>query len=190
MGKRVPQKIGSYPPPVTFNVPDGRTQFRLSGKVYNPGLARKICERIAGGETLNAICEDIRMPSKSTVVRWLMAPGNNDFREAYYYARRVAAEILMDEVIEIADNNKNDWKILYNKDGSVKGIKADNEAIQRSRVRIDTRKWLASKLIPRIYGEHVDVTHGVTGELAEMLQKVSNQDTGLPPPINGKTKTR
>ena len=67
------------------------------------------------------------------------------------------------------------------------GYKPDNEAIQRSRVRIDTRKWFASKLVPRIYGDTVNHELDVTGDLAELLKKASNQDQGLPKPINGET---
>jgi len=97
--KTVPVRIGSIPTPVTFRTPRG-TNRRYPSTKYGSGIARKICERIAMGETLSKICEDDRYPSKRTVVRWLMQPARVDFREAYYYARRVAAEVLMDEVIE------------------------------------------------------------------------------------------
>ena len=59
----------------------------------------------------------------------------------------------------------------------------DNEAIQRSRVRIDTRKWYAARMVPRIYGDKVDVNLDATGDLAELLKKASNNDKGLPKPI-------
>lgn len=187
--QRVPIRIGEIPAPTTFNVPGTDRKFRPPGRKYEPGLARKICERIAGGETLNAICSEHNMPNKQVVIKWLMQVGRNDFREMYYYARRVAAEILIDEVIEIADSTKGDWKPVYNRHGELIDIKADNEAIQRSRVRIDTRKWLAAKMIPRVYGENVEVTHGVTGKLAEMLQDASNQDSG-PPALEGKANAK
>ena len=140
------------------------------------------------GDTLIKICEDPRMPTKRNIVHWLSDPQNAEFREMYYYARRVQCEFLIDEVIEIADDTENDWKQTYNKRGEPNGWKPDNEAIQRSRVRIDTRKWLAAKLIPRIYGEKVDHHHELTGDLAEMLKAASNQDSGLPPPIDEKKR--
>jgi hypothetical protein len=53
-------------------------------------------------------------------------------------------------------------------------------------VRIDTRKWYAAKLVPRIYGDLQQIEHGVTGDLAELLKGASNKDSGLPPPIEEK----
>lgn len=184
---RVAKAIGSIPPPTTFAAATGipANKKRQQPRAYGDNIARKICERIMQGETLNAICADPRMPSKPTVIRWLASPTRADFREMYYYARRVYAELLMDEVIEIADDQSKDWIPTYNKKGEQNGWKPDNEAIQRSRVRIDTRKWLASKMIPRIYGEKVDHHHEVVGDLAELLKTASNKDSGLPPPIKG-----
>lgn len=125
------------------------------------------------------------MPSKRTVVRWLADPRFADFREMYYFARRVQAEVRIDEIFEIADDTSKDWQFTYDKNGEINGIKADNEAIQRSRVRIDTRKWYAAKLVPRIYGENSHVDMDVTGDLAELLKNAANKNTGLPDPIDG-----
>lgn len=136
-------------------------------------------------KSLREICEDPRMPSKRTIVRWLADPKMSEFREMYYYARRVQAEMRIDEIFDIADDSKNDWEKVYNKDGELIDIKPNNEAIQRSRVRIDTRKWYAGKMVPRIYGDTVNHELDVTGDLAELLKKASNQNQGLPPPIDG-----
>lgn len=134
-------------------------------------------------ETLKQIAADPRMPSERTIVRWLADKRNVQFREDYYYARRVQAELLVDEIFEIADDTSDDWVEDTNKDGEFIGYKVNNEAIQRSRVRIDTRKWYASKMVPKIYGDKQEITHGVTGDLAELMKSASNNDEGLPPPI-------
>jgi hypothetical protein len=155
---------------------------------YTDAIARKICERIMLKETLERICSDPRMPSLKTVARWLAHPSFADFREMYYYARRVQAELLVDEIIDIADEKENDWKPTFNRNGEQNGWKPDNEAIQRSRVRIDTRKWFAVKMVPKLYGDHVEVNHGISGDLAELIKSASNQHTGLPEPIDGKAK--
>lgn len=173
------------PQPLTFRVPDSGTRLRFPphGNRYSDALARKICERIMHKESLTAICKNPRMPNFSTVVRWLAKPELTDFREMYYYARRVAAELYVDEIFEIADDGSNDWKPRYDKDGGLIDYVPDQEAIQRSRVRIDARKWYASKMVPRIYGEKTSVELDVTGDLAELLKKASNNDTGLPKSI-------
>lgn len=173
------------PAPLTFRAPDEDSRIRLPGSSYNEKLARKLCERIMMGESLKSIVEDPRMPSKRAVIRWLAHPKLADFREMYYYARRIQAEGYIDEIIEIADDNSGDWKPVYNSDGELVDIKADNEAIQRSRVRIDTRKWLALKHLPKIYGDKTQIELDATGDLAELLRAASNKDDGLPPPIEG-----
>ena len=173
------------PPPTTYRSPEG-TQMRVHGNsIYNATIARKICEQLMLKKSMREISEDPRMPSLRTVVRWLADPKLADFREMYYYARRVQAELRVDEIFEIADDSANDWKPVHNKDGDLVDWKPDNEAIQRSRVRIDTRKWFAAKLVPRIYGERTEIDLDVTGDLAELLKAASNRDSGLPPAING-----
>jgi len=173
-----------FPAPTTFAAPDGETRLRpATGHRYNDALARKICEKIMHKQSLKEICKDPRYPNLSTVIRWLAKPELTAFREMYYYARRVAAELYVDEIFEIADDGSNDWKPRHDKDGGLIDYVPDQEAIQRSRVRIDARKWYAARMVPKIYGDKVDVGLDVTGDLAELLKKASNNDTGLPKPI-------
>jgi len=171
------------PAPTTFRSPEG-TQFRIPNSRYTDAIARKICERLMMGESMAQICKDPRMPTVRSVTRWLADPQLADFREMYYFARRVQAEVRIDEIIEIADDTTNDWENVYDKNGEVVGLKPNNEAIQRSRVRIDTRKWLAARLVPRIYGERKEIDLDVTGDLAELLKAAANRDKGLPKPVN------
>ena len=174
------------PQPVTFASPsDDDTRIRVNVQTrYSGKTARTICKRIMMKETLKSICEDPRMPAMRTVVDWLADPRLADFREMYYYARRIQAEMYIDEIFEIADDTSADWKPVTNKDGDTVDWKPNNEAIQRSRVRIDTRKWYAGQMVPRIYGKRLDVSHDVTGDLKELLESASNQDSGLPKPVN------
>jgi hypothetical protein len=179
-------KMG-LPQPRGFRSPEGTiVRPPVQGGVkssYTDALARRICMRIMEGQTLRKICEDPRMPNQRIVFRWLAEPRFEAFREMYYYSRRVYAELLMDEVIEIADNATDDWIPTKDKKGNINGWRPDTECLQRSRLRIDTRKYLAAKLIPRIYGEKIEVEHGVTGDLKELIMGASNHDRGLPPPI-------
>jgi hypothetical protein len=172
------------PAPTTFRSPDSGTRFRVSNGLYTDALARKICERLMGGESLKEICEDNRMPAIRSVTRWLADPRLTEFREMYYFARRVQAEIRIDEIFTIADDSSGDWHPKYDDDGEIIGVEVDNEAIQRSRVRIDVRKWYAARLVPRIYGDRKEIDLDVTGDLAELLKAATNQDKGLPKPVN------
>jgi len=151
---------------------------------YTPKLGRRICEYLMMKKSLVDICKMDGMPTDRTVIRWLSNPKMTAFRDEYYHARRVQAEIYVDEIFTIADASADDWIPSINKHGEQNGWKPDNEAIQRSRLRVDTRKWYAGKLIPRIYGEHSTVDLDVTGDLAELLKISANKDKGLPKPVN------
>ncbi len=120
--------------------------------LYTEALAAEICRRLAEGETLRAICRDTAMPDKATVLRWLADKKKADFREQYVYAREMQADALFDEALEIADDALGDWTV--DKDG--KKV-FDHEHVQRSRLRVDTRKWAAGKMAPKKYGDKLDL---------------------------------
>jgi hypothetical protein len=114
-----------------------------------PELLDEICDRIAAGEFLMDICKDEHMPSRESVRRWV----NKDHMgmwDMYHRAQFSRVFGWVDEIMEIADDSSGDWKV------SPKGRKQiDKEAVQRSRVRIDTRKWLLAKLLPKQFGDKV-----------------------------------
>ena len=116
---------------------------------YTDELADLICERISDGESLVDICKSDGMPSRGTVFRWLA--GNETFQDMYALAREVQAEHYADEIVAISDDSRNDW-MERNSDGATAWA-LNGEAIARSRLRVDARKWVASKLKPRKYGD-------------------------------------
>ncbi|ANH05030.1 hypothetical protein [Shinella sp. HZN7] len=124
---------------------------------YTDEIANTICERIADGESLRSICDDKGMPSRSAVFRWLS--GNEDFRDQYARAREVQADAIFDDILTIADDGTNDWMEKKNAEGETIGWMENGEAIRRSQLRIDARKWMAAKLRPKKYGDKIDLTH-------------------------------
>lgn len=139
---------------------------------FTEKLALTICWRMSEGESLRQICRDPQMPSASTVHKWVLQ--KPEFAEQYARAREMLMEHWADEIIEIADDGSNDWMEKQNADGETIAEVVNHEHIQRSRVRIDTRKWLMSKLAPKRYGDKV--TQEITGkdggpiETAELSQ--------------------
>ncbi len=121
---------------------------------YTETLAAEICRRLAEGKSLRKICADDDMPGKSTVLGWLSDGEHRKFLEQYTCAREMQADALFDEALEIADNTSGDWTTTA--DG--KKI-LDHENVQRSRLRVDTRKWAAGKLAPKRYGDRVNMEH-------------------------------
>lgn len=124
---------------------------------YTPGVANIICGRLAEGESLRAICETEELPDKSTVFRWLSA--HQDFRDQYARAREIQAETLVDEILEISDDARNDWMERNGDEGEAVGWRLNAEHVQRSRLRVDSRKWFASKVAPKKYGDRIQNEH-------------------------------
>jgi hypothetical protein len=130
--------------------------------IYSDKLADEICERIMLGESLNSICRDDGMPNKLTVCRWLLkgtAKKDNDlidFCNRYEQARRVQAEIMSDDIIDISDNGTNDFVEKELRNGTSMAV-CDHENINRSKLRVDSRKWIAEKLLPKKFGARQDI---------------------------------
>ena len=118
---------------------------------YTPELAAAICEHIAAGKSLRTIAALDRMPTQSTIMVWLDGK-HPDFTEQYARAREAQADKLAEEILAIADDGRSDTYL--DAEGNEK---TDNEAIQRSKLRVDTRKWLASKMAPKKYGDKVAI---------------------------------
>lgn len=120
---------------------------------FSQELFDQICERIADGESLRAICNDEGMPSKASMMRWLAA--DPLLSDQYARAREMQADALFDEMLDIADNAQNDWMERKAEKGS--GYELNGEHIQRSRLRLDARKWMAGKLRPKVYGDKLEL---------------------------------
>ncbi len=118
---------------------------------YSKEIARNICERIANGEALKHICEGEDYPNESTVHDWVNK--KSEFAKLYAHARARQADHYAQEILEIADDSSKDF--IDSEDGK----KLDSEHVQRSKLRIDTRKWLAAKLAPKRYGDKTHVEH-------------------------------
>jgi hypothetical protein len=88
-------------------------------------------------------------------LRWLNK--HAEFRDQYARAREMQAEHFADEILEIADDGSNDWIERENAAGRVVAA-IDHEHIQRSRLRVDARRWLMGKMAPKKYGDKVEVT--------------------------------
>jgi transposase-like protein len=116
---------------------------------YSPELADAICELIASGESIRTICKAENMPAMSSIFKWLRE--HKDFSEQYARAKEEQAERLADELVEIADDISNDVSGELEMPNGV--------AVQRAKLRVDTRKWILSKLLAKKYGDKLDLNH-------------------------------
>lgn len=142
---------------------------------YSPQLADAICDLLVDGKSLRTICSTAKMPSRSTVIRWLAE--NEAFRNQYARARELQADTLAEEILDIADKAVLGERLK--KDGKGKVLERQTgDMVERSRLRVDVRKWYAGKLQPKKYGERVALDHGVQDNLADQLRAARERAAG------------
>lgn len=136
--------------------------------IYNKELADEICETIATSTVgLPQLCkENSHWPAHQTIHQWRLK--YVEFSDKYAVAKQSQIESLVDELIHLTKNHENDF---YTDSDGKKCI--HTPYIQRLRCHIDTVKWLACKLAPKLYGNKVKVE----GELS--LQEQLQQLKGL-----------
>ena len=136
----------------------GKIQVAKTGRPsgYSEDVADTICQELMAGKSLRTICSMEGMPAASTVYSWLRQ--YPEFSQRYARAREVQADVLADEILEIADSDLDP---------------------NRARVMIDARKWLAGKLRPKKYGDRVELDHKVDGN--QPMQVTVNVVPAVPP---------
>jgi hypothetical protein len=134
----------------------------------NADKAAIILARLEAGESLRAICRTDDFPSES-MVRKIVQQDPEGFGAQYMRARTLGYEALADELMEIADTPEIGVIKTVKPDGSVEEKFAD--MLEHRRMRIDSRKWMLSKMLPKVYGEKVD--HNLTGTVH--FSKISRQ---------------
>ncbi len=148
---------------------------------YTKETADLICAGLALGKSIRTVLREggETMPSMATFFSWLrLYP---DFLNQYTRAKEEAVESLAEEIMDIADESSNDYmEVKYGKEWVTVQNK---EAMMRSKLRIDTRMWIMSKLKPRKYGTKLDVTSdnkqivGNTLILTDFTDKKSHDET-------------
>jgi hypothetical protein len=128
-------------------------------RLYTPELGEEICRRLAEGESLRSICNDENMPSKTTILTWAGSP-NHPLCDQYARAREIGYQLLADEIIEIADTPKLGVETKTKEDGSQETTEGD--MLGHRKLQIDSRKWMLSKMLPKIYGDKITQEHKVS----------------------------
>jgi hypothetical protein len=115
------------------------------------------------------------MPTERAVRQWAMDE-TSAFYTQYARAREVGYHKMADDILDMADDGRNDWEERQNKRGET-FVALNREAVERSKLRVDTRKWLLSKALPKLYGDKIEANHKVdaSGAFLEMLKVISHQ---------------
>jgi hypothetical protein len=138
--------------------------------VYNEIVAEYILGRLSAGESLKKICKTPGYPTSHTVMQWVNYPNEIQrpgFQDRYLQAREVGYHLMADELVDIADDSSKDIKKKWVGGKEIEVI--DQENIARDRLRVDTRKFILSKVLPKIYGDSIKIEHSGSVDLIARL---------------------
>lgn len=150
--------------------------LKINGKEWDrTKVIEYLCDSLATssygiGRILNGGFEGVSLPTYSTIMAWIEA--DKVISDKYARAKEAQADFMADEILDIADDAKNDWMERNAANGENIGWQVNGEHVQRSRLRIESRKWLASKLKPKKYSEKVQV--GGSDDLPPIEHKVTH----------------
>jgi hypothetical protein len=133
---------------------------------YTPEIAEEICARLANGESLNRICRDEQMPDRTTVQLWVITD-REGFSRKYTRSREIGLDVMAEDLLDIADDGRNDLQV--DEEGA---RHVDMEHINRSRLRVDTRKWYLSKLAPKRYGDTLKLQGDAEAPLKMIVERM------------------
>ena len=125
---------------------------------YTKELGKKICSEIADNKSLRTICSAKAMPAPKTIIAWLAHPSElyDEFRKQYAHSREMQADVIYEDIISIEAD-----------------LRAGVIDPHTARVLIDSHKWRAGKMRPKVYGDLKEVKHtgGVTVELVRFADE-------------------
>jgi len=136
--------------------------------IKSAALCERILDAIAEGKSLRESCDKENL-APGNWINWINS--DKQLFEQYAHAREVRAELLFDEMLDIADETSSDTIIDDNGNE-----KANSEWIARSRLRVDTRKWALSKMLPKKYGDKLEVDNKGEVGLTVSIINYSDQD--------------
>ena len=116
----------------------------MAGKL-NKTKMQRVCDELAKGRSLHSICAAEDMPHRVTVLQAVQR--DEDLHEMYTKARAIGAEMLVDEMFDLARRPL---------DGFDKQLA--NAEVQRRRVEIDTMKFCFARMQPRGIRNNVEDT--------------------------------
>jgi hypothetical protein len=145
---------------------------------YSEAVANEICQRMTTGQGLLRICADDHMPDRATVYRWLEA--NEGFRDRYVRAREALMDFYAEQILVIAFDESGDIVVDQAPDGRSKTV-ANHAKVQRDRLKVDSLKWIASRLFPKRYGDKMELLGQDAGSSSTLQIKWLDSDHQAPP---------
>jgi hypothetical protein len=132
----------------------------------------EICEEIANTDkSLWDICSvHPNLPCSRTIARWIA--DDETLCQKYSRAKELQADFMAAQIRSIADECRIGVKTTDRGEGKVETVTGD--MVERSRLQIDARKWLASKLAPKKYGDKMELSGDSDSPLTIRVVNFSN----------------
>ena len=142
------------------------------------GIIEEICKKVSTGETLNSVCaegKDFGYPPATTFRYWVLKNTPPGIAVQYEAARKLQWESWADQIADDSYKCRIGEQTETDASGNIVKVKT-GDSVERSRLGIDAKKWLLSKLLPKQYGDKVDVqnTHHAGDTLTELMLKMRN----------------
>jgi hypothetical protein len=141
-----------------ITVPRAQDEYRAAQlewvrREMDPHIIDAVLDAVASGRTVTAACkQNLIDPAK--LHSWVMR--DPLLQERYDEARKIQAEVMLDEMIEISNDGANDTYI------DARGVaRTDFDVVQRSRLRLEQRRWQMSKVNPHRFGDKLAVDQKV-----------------------------
>jgi hypothetical protein len=140
---------------------------------------KQILLSIEEGNSLRATLRREDMPTSTTFYDWI----DNDEEKSVQYARACEkrADTIFEEILDISDDASNDFTLADIGDG-MQIERFNSEHVQRSRLRVDARKWMLGKMNPKKYGDKImqehsgEVKNTITPIVVEITPPLEDED--------------
>lgn len=118
--------------------------------MHTPETRQAVIARLMEGDSLRKAAKACGV-DPSTVLGWV--DSDPAYSQQYTQARARGYQLLADEILEISDDSSQD--VIETEHGP----KVNAEVVARSRLRVDSRKWMLAKMLPKVYGDKLDLNH-------------------------------
>jgi len=116
------------------------------------------------------VCDEVGL---STTAVWSYLHKSPEFKVQYEAAREMKSHVFIEEILDIADDGTNDWETRHYKNGEEYEA-VNQEVVRRSVLRVDARKWIASKFVPKMYADRLHTEH--SGKIETSPRDIKNLD--------------
>lgn len=143
--------------------------------IYTPELVIEFCAHIANGMSMRKACDQPGMPDIRTILDWRNT--KTEFSRQYEEAVQERAEYLAEEAMDICDNQVEQPLLVDGVPMIINGkplMIKDAVSVSHAKLRVETRKWFASKLKPKKFGDKTDTTHNLGDGVADFFAAISS----------------